>query len=161
MVRNIALQIVIFVIIFNLFSWYKESSMLETDTPLTNEPIMLNTIMDEKVSLSSNKNKTVIYFFAPWCDICHMSIDNLQEFYLENQDINVVAVALDYVEEAEIIEFSKDHQLTFPVALGNEQIKQQFNITAYPSYYIIDENNMIIKRSLGYSTKIGMYLRTL
>lgn len=161
MLRNIAIQIVIFVIIFQLFSWFKERNMLDSGTQVSNEPIMLNTIMDEQVALSSKDKKTVIYFFAPWCQICHLSIDNLQEFYLENQDINVVAVALDYVEADEIIDFSKDHQLTFPIALGNEQIKQKFKISAYPSYYIVDENNVMIKKSLGYSTKIGMYLRTL
>ncbi|WP_441003343.1 TlpA family protein disulfide reductase [Pseudocolwellia agarivorans] len=161
MIRNLAIQVVIFVGIFNLVSWFKTTSMLSTDTQMAEESLVLNTIMDTPIELLSNDKKTVIYFFAPWCQICHLSIENLEEFYLENQDVNVVAVALDYMDVDQVRGFTQEHQLTFPVALGTEKIKHKFSIGAYPSYYVFDENNRVISKSVGYSTEAGMYLRTL
>ena len=90
-----------------------------------------------------------------------MSISNLQAIYEKNDHINVVAVALDYVDKKEVVEFSSQHQLTFPIALGTEQIKTKFKIVGYPSYYVIDEENTIIAKSMGYSSEIGLLLRTL
>jgi len=160
-IRSLAIQIIIFIFIFNLVSWFKETSMLSTDTQLSTEPLVLKTIMDKDIKLLANGRKTVIYFFAPWCQICHLSIENLEDFYLENQDVDVIAVALDYMNADEVRKFTKQHQLTFPIALGNENVKHKFNITAYPSYYVIDKGNKIVSKSLGYSSEVGMYLRTL
>lgn len=161
MLRNIVIQVVFFTIIFNVISWFRESSMLPTDTHLSTESPILTTLMDDEIQLVSNNKKTIIYFFAPWCQICHLSIENLEEFYLENQNYNVIAVALDYTNVDAVSAFSNQHQLTFPIALGNEKIKQQFNVSGYPSYYVIDKNNIIVQKSLGYSSKVGMYIRTL
>ena len=90
-----------------------------------------------------------------------MSISNLQAIYEKNDRINVIAVALDFVDQKEVFEFSSQHQLTFPIALGNEQIKAQFKIKGYPSYYVIDEENTVVAKSMGYSSEIGLFLRTL
>jgi hypothetical protein len=57
--------------------------------------------------------------------------------------------------------FTSKHQLTFPIALGNEAIKQAFAVSGYPSYYVIDEKNQITAKSMGYSAELGLYLRTL
>lgn len=161
MIRSLLIQVVICVVIFNVFSWFKETSMLATNTQISAAENTLPTLMNSTVELQSNNKKTVVYFFAPWCQICHLSIDNLEDFYLKNEDVNVVAVALDYVDSSEISAFAKQHKLTFPIALGNEHIKQKYNITGYPSYYVIDEHNTVVAKSLGYSSEIGMILRTL
>ena len=161
MIRSLAIQVAIFVIIFNVISWFRATSMFSIETQLSPESSVLTTLMNEKIQLLSNDKETVIYFFAPWCQICHLSIENLEEFYLENENINVIAVALDYVDVKEVRDFANQHELTFPIALGNEAIKHQFSISAYPSYYVIDKENKVVEKSLGYSSKVGMYLRTL
>lgn len=146
--------------------------MLSTDTALeqvitkdeTSKPISLLTLpttLGEKVALGSSEKTTVLYFFAPWCTVCHISISNLQTIYEYNQDIEVIAVALDFNDLSEVVNFTNEHQLTFPVALGTESIKQTFAITGYPSYYVIDKDNVIVSKSMGYSTTVGLYLRTL
>lgn len=161
MVRSIAIQVIIFVIIFNVISWFRATSMLDTKTQLSPEPQIVTTLMDDEIPLVVDNKETIIYFFAPWCTVCHYSIDNLEAFYLENQDINVIAVALDFTDIDEIRAFASEHQLTFPIAIGNEKIKQQFSVSGYPSYYVVNENKTIVDKSLGYSSKVGMYLRTL
>ncbi len=160
MLRSIAIQATVFFVIFQLLSWFKESDMLSTDTDLTHYQFVLPTTVGETVSLSP-KQTTVVYFFAPWCTVCHASIDNLQKIYQENEQIDVIAVALDYMDRADIDEFASTHSLTFPIAFGNEEVKKAYQIRAYPSYYIVNEDNIVLSKSMGYSTELGLFLRTL
>jgi thiol-disulfide isomerase/thioredoxin len=140
---------------------FREVEMLSTGEVVVTQSTLLKTLDNKTIDLNHINKTTVVYFFAPWCQICHMSINNLQAIYKKNDHINVVAVALDYVDKKEVFEFSNQHQLTFPIVLGNEQIKAQFKIKGYPSYYVIDEENTIIAKSMGYSSEIGLLLRTL
>ena len=143
--------------------------MLATDTPLDNlstsnqavNLMRVPTLMGEPVSLHSQGKTTVLYFFAPWCQVCNVSIGNLQALFQKNEQVDVIAIALDFTSKDEVMAFTSKHQLTFPIALGNESIKQIFEITGYPSYYILDEQNVITGKSMGYSSELGLYLRTL
>jgi len=161
LIRNILTQLLVFVLIFHTLSYLRETSMLSTSTSIADTIIELPTLMGENIQIHSAGKITVVYFFAPWCQICHVSISNLQSLYEKNEDIDVIAVAMDYMSVAEVSDFSQQHQLTFSIALGNEEIKKHFKISGYPSYYILDEQNTITGRSLGYSSQLGLYLRSL
>lgn len=168
MFRKIFSTILIIFIVFNVTSYFQEMTMLDDgeisaihNNKSAYEPFQLPTLMGDTVLLENRNKFTVLYFFAPWCHICHFSIENLEDIYLQNHDVNVIAIALDYVSVEEVTEFSKQHQLTFPIALGNTAVKNSFKISGYPSYYVLDEENNIVSKSKGYSTKLGLYLRTL
>ena len=117
--------------------------------------------MHNDIRLQAKGKKTIVYFFAPWCQVCNFSINNLQSVYQKNPEIDVIAIALDFVDVDEVKKFTNNHQLTFPVALGNESVKADFKVQGYPSYYVLNGENTIIGRSLGYSSEIGLYLRSL
>lgn len=139
--------------------------MLSTDVKVASEEnqVIRNvpTLMGEKINIASQGKKTIVYFFAPWCQICNISIGNLQSLYLKNEHLDVIAVALDYKNVDEVVNFTKQHQLTFPIALGNGAIKNTFSVSGYPSYYVLSEENIIIGKSMGYSSELGLYLRSL
>lgn len=160
MLRNLSIQIVVFFTIFQLLSWFKEADMLSTNSKLNHQSVSLVSTIGEPVSLTA-KGKTVLYFFAPWCGVCHASIDNLQAIYQKNENIQVIAIALDFMETKEVDDFVAQHQLTFPVVYGNEKVKQLYKIKGYPSYYVLNEENTVIAKSMGYSTELGLFLRTL
>lgn len=169
LLRSFIIQALIFFVAFQLLSFLRESSMLSTDTELSIntekfphiELDNLPTLMGETVSLNSQGQVTVLYFFAPWCQICHASIGNLQALFQKNEYIDVVAIALDFTSKDEVMAFTSKHQLTFPIALGNEAIKQVFSVTGYPSYYILNKENVITGKSMGYSSELGLYFRSL
>lgn len=160
MFRSAAIQISLFVVVFIIISWIQSHNMLATDTQVGDNNTV-KTLMGDTISLQANGKTKVLYFFAPWCQICHVSIGNLQTLHDKNEHIDVVAVALDYENKQAVKNFIAQHELTIPVALGGNQIKQQFKIDAYPSYYVINNDNVIVARSIGYSTELGLYLRTL
>ncbi len=160
LLRSLLIQGIVFVIIFNAISMLRETSMLSGSASVPAEH-QLKTLMGKDINLHAKGKKTIIYFFAPWCQVCNFSIDNLQSVYQKNPDLNVIAIALDFVDVAEVRKFTNNHQLTFPVALGTASVKADFQVPGYPSYYVLNEENTIIGRSLGYSSEIGLYLRSL
>lgn len=143
--------------------------MLARDLPLTDVMTSdftvsrdkVTTLMGDEILLKSQGKTTILYFFAPWCQVCHASIGNLQALYQKNEQIEVIAIALDFTSSKEVMKFTSKHQLTFPIVLGNEAIKQAFEISGYPSYYVLSEENLIIAKSMGYSSELGLYLRSL
>lgn len=161
MLRSILIQIVCFVLIFNLLSWFRELSMLPTDQVLAKPQATYTSLAGKQFKVEAQQGKTtVVYFFAPWCQICNLSIGNLQSTYERSMNLEVIAVALDFDNKQEVEKFVAKHKLTFPVVLGSEELKQQFKIKGYPSYYVLNKQNKVVSRSLGYSSEFGLYLRT-
>lgn len=160
LIRSILIQVIVFLFIFNAVAMLRETSMLSSSNDVVPVTHQLKTIMDKPIDIQANGKKTIVYFFAPWCQVCNLSIDNLQNVYQKTPNLDVIAVALDFVDVEQVKKFTMNHQLTFPVALGNETVKSDYKVMGYPSYYVLDEENTIIARSLGYSSEIGLYLRS-
>ncbi|MDN3651523.1 TlpA disulfide reductase family protein [Thalassotalea ponticola] len=158
----IVLQLAIIIAIFNGVSAFKQRHMLSTDDTQARQFRLLDIHYQPRDIISPDANKTtLVYFFAPWCTICHLSIGNLERVHQRNDALNIVAIALDYQSKNDVDQFVEKHALSFPILLGNEQVKQAYQISAYPSYYVLDPNGVVLHRSMGYSTELGLYLRSL
>lgn len=83
---------------------------------------------------------------------------NLQSA-MDDGDINAVAVALDYQSEQQVQDFVADLSLSMPILLGSAQTAKQYKISAFPTYYVIDESLRITARSMGYSSELGIKYR--
>ena len=101
----------------------------------------------------------VVYFFAPWCFYCKTSIDNLDELVNSGAVAWGTAVALDYGSAAEVAEFVEDTGVSLPVLMGDRRTAADWSIRGFPTYYVIDAEGRIHSRSVGYSTKLGMWWR--
>ncbi len=85
---------------------------------------------------------------------------NLETAYQQGK-LNAIAIALDYQSIAEVKQFTDSLDLTMPVLLGSKSTGQDYKISAYPTYYVIDEQLAITAHSMGYSTELGLRMRTL
>ena len=101
----------------------------------------------------------VIYFFAPWCFYCKKSIDNLDGLAANGQIAWARAVALDYGSVDQVREFIRDTGVSLPVLLGDAETGADWQVRAYPTYFVIDESGAIASRSVGYSTYLGLKTR--
>ena len=108
---------------------------------------------------SGNRNVTLLYFFAPWCGVCKVSMPNLNDLKRNMPDVNIQAVALDYESQEDVKAFVKKHHIEVPVAYGNDELRRLWHVEAYPSYFVIDEDQTIRFRSVGYSSELGMILK--
>lgn len=143
-------------IVVAAFAW-QGRNMLDTDGSVTVAPINLVNLEGNVSPLDAQGKKTLVYFFAPWCNICAISIGSLAK--LEGEDLNIKVVALDYSSQEEVQAFVRDHEVNNEVLLGTQQVKSRYQVSGYPTYYLLNENNQIVARSMGFNTSIGIKLQ--
>nr|WP_136252744.1 TlpA disulfide reductase family protein [Ningiella ruwaisensis] len=147
---------IVLVIITAVIAW-QTRDMLSSDGSVIIAQQNLVSLEGEVHPMLSTEQANLVYFFAPWCQICSLSIGNLA--YLSPEKVNVVVIALDYSSIEAVEAFVNEHGVKAPVYLGNPELKSQFQIQGYPSYYMIDKDGKIQGRNFGYSTAIGLKLR--
>ena len=103
----------------------------------------------------------LVYFFAPWCKICGASAGNLSRMrrWLDPEEFEIVAVALDWASAEEVRAYAERHEFEMTVLLGNPGVRQDWQIYAYPSYYVLDSQHQIARRDIGYSSQLGLWWR--
>lgn len=148
--------IVLCAIVFAVNAW-QSRNMLDADSNMMFDAQLLVSLDGEISTLVNPDKPTLIYFFAPWCKVCSLSIGNLA--YLDEHKLNIVRVALDYANVEEVQAFANKHNISSQILLGHEGLKQQFKIQGYPTYYILDEQQKVRAKSYGYSTALGLKLR--
>jgi thiol-disulfide isomerase/thioredoxin len=131
--------------------------MLDVDSNMVVEYQLLVGLDGRMSELIKPDKPTLIYFFAPWCKVCSLSIGNLE--YLDTNKLNIVRVVLDYSNVESVHIFVEKHNISSQILLGHEGLKGQFKIQGYPTYYILDEQQKILAKSYGYSTALGLKLR--
>lgn len=151
-------DILIGVVLIGAFMAYQNRNLLEDDGSIQIAAQNFVQLNGDMYSLEPSDKKTLIYFFAPWCSVCKMSIGNLD--VVDTEQFNVVRIALDYQSVEEIQAFAQEAGVQGTVLLGGAVHKQRFNISGYPTYYILNENLQVVKRDMGYSTSLGLKLRT-
>lgn len=109
----------------------------------------------KKLKSKSMKGKIVVLnFWFTTCPPCRKEIPQLNQLKEKYKDKNVefIAVALD--AEYKISEFLKLHPFTFDIVEDGRWIADKFEIKAYPSNIIIDENGNIQYFKIGYKKDI-------
>jgi len=157
-------SILLSISVFLGLSWWQQKDMLARGDPVKIPSITLPTLLNSDYFLEFNNRQkpTLVYFFAPWCRVCHASIENLEAIYQDQSDsLQIVAIALDWRSENEVSEFVSQHELSLPVLLGTPKTRGDFLIRAYPSYYLISRDATVVSRNIGYTTEAGMRWRLL
>ena len=103
----------------------------------------------------------VIYFFAPWCSVCAASAPQLRWFQrLTHGSIELLFIGQDWENLAQLMDYADRHQVPAPVLAGTSQTARDYRLRGYPTYYVIDADGRIAARDFGFTTAIGLWLRT-
>lgn len=156
------MDVVLFVVILVSLSWWQNRGTLEAKGQVAPD-FTLTALDQQRYQLSQYRGQQVlVYFFAPWCSICRLSADNLNELResRSSDELMIMMVALSYEQVSEVEAFVHDLELQVPVLLGSEQQMHDYQIMGFPTYYVIDEAGRLDSRSMGYSTELGMRVRT-
>jgi hypothetical protein len=78
----------------------------------------------------------------------------------DEDSLDILTVVLDWQDLGEVQDYVQRHDLDLPVVLGNRQLAQDWHVTAFPTYYVLDSEKRIRRRDLGYSTQFGLWWRT-
>ena len=153
------LSLTIYGVILSSVFWWQHKDMLSISDSVSIDELALIDINGEvyRHKFDNGTDDTLIYFFAPWCSICHASIDNIEDIKnSEYKGLKILIVALDWHAIEEVDDFLQKHELTVPVLLGTKDTQRSFQISAFPSYYLISKNGTIKARNKGYTTELGM-----
>ncbi len=159
-IRSFLLNVAMFLAVFFAATAFMSRNMLPADGQAAPE-LRGKTLEGEAFDLAeSNGRPALVYFFAPWCRICGASADNLARLdRWRGDEIEIVAVALDWATEEEVRSYAARHELGITVVLGDAGVGQRWQVQAYPSYYVLDRDRRVLRRDVGYSSQFGLWWR--
>jgi len=119
----------------------------------------------QQVSLSDYEGKVVLLnVWATWCGPCRVEMPSIENLYRTYgpQGLKVVAVSVDDVGDDRIDEFRRELGLTFDVVHDSTfRIEKDYQITGYPSTFVIDKDGTIRKKWIGQADWNSGYNRAL
>lgn len=166
-------ELLLFVVLFSALSHWLSRHMLDSGSyaPSLQLPLLqskptaaassdLSSATHQTADLSwpAPQSRTLVYFFAPWCSVCRVSMPGLN--LLGSEDLRIVAVALDWESPQEVTDFVSSVGFSGEVLLGDRNTAEQYQVQGYPSYYVMDKNGEILHQDRGLSTPPGLWLRT-
>ena len=153
----LAVDVLFIIMVFMLVSMWQTRNLPDDEHTPPLEAFWLDDRTADSVMVSGEVG--VVYFFAPWCFYCRVSIDNLDELVASGKLAWARVVALEYESLDDVREFIDETGVDLPVLLGSQQTTRDWQIRGFPTYFVIDGDGKIASRSVGYSTKIGLQTR--
>jgi len=153
--------LLIFTIFVGVTAW-QERNLVPVQTPAPSFRLPL--LSGSTVALEDLRGRRVLlFFFAPWCKVCDISISNLNwvRRLLSEESGSIFAVALSYNGLQSIDAFLERNALDVPLLLGNSEILNSYRINAFPTVYVLNESGNIDSSTVGYTTTLGLWWRTL
>lgn len=94
---------------------------------------------------------TLIDFSFNACAACMLSIPTLKKLHekYKGSDVNIMTVNTSDTKQS-VIAFTKKNDINYTVLLNGSKVAKSFQISAYPSFYLIDKNGMIAATFEGY-----------
>ncbi len=159
---GLLLNVVFVVVVFLAVTAFQTRNMLSASA--TPAPALRGMLLDGGAyDLAAVGDKPVlVYFFAPWCKICGASADNLVRLrrWRDESSLEILTVVLDWQTVSEVRDYVERHDIELPVVLGDWQVARDWQIQAFPTYYVLDRDKRVQRRDLGYSTQFGLWWRT-
>ena len=160
---RVSLQLVALAAVVLAIQAWQTRDMLPASQRVPAPAFQLTDVAGQSFASESLAGKpAVLYFFAPWCQVCAASAPQLRWFDRWFGDSSrVVIVALDYQSPAEVTAWARSHDIRMPVLLGGPELAAAYRIRGYPTYYVLDSSGRIAGRDFGFTTVAGLWWRTL
>jgi thiol-disulfide isomerase/thioredoxin len=161
--RGLLFELLVVVALIGGVHAWRARDLLPTDERTPAPPLSLRDLEGRNWSTAELAGRpAVIYFFAPWCKVCSASAPQLDWFHRWRGDhVAVLLVGLDWSSTAELREYASRHEVSMPVLAGLASTAADWKVRGYPTYYVLDARGRIAARDVGFTTAIGLWLRTL
>jgi thiol-disulfide isomerase/thioredoxin len=155
-------DLLILVVLISALGWYQTRNLTPGATPVTGEMRVVDWAGNShSLKALAAERPALLYFWAPWCGVCKISIQNAVTAAGWAGGVKVMLIALDYESRQEVEEFVQSQGLDSKhVFLGDADLQQKLIVHAYPTMYLVS-HGQIQASSVGYSTTIGTWLRLL
>ncbi|NGX85412.1 TlpA disulfide reductase family protein [Aequorivita sp. KMM 9714] len=152
----------------NLINSYEVEDYKEPD-PKEMEPIAngieapafkgFNFQLNDSISLKDYRNKYVLVdFWYKDCFPCIKAIASLNKLRTEYSKNDLTILGLNPYDNKEkdkekLKEFIEINEMNYPTILVDNEVTKAYNVRAYPTFYIIDDNGKIVYSKVGHSEK--------
>jgi peroxiredoxin len=125
--------------------------------------VTFTTIEGKEISMSSLKGKVVLVnFWATDCPGCVKEMPQLTSTYKQyhQKGFEVIAVAMPYDPPAQVLNYTKQKALPFPVMHdGLSEVTNKFGgINLTPTTFIFDKQGHLLRRTIGNIDFNALYL---
>lgn len=154
-----AIDIGIIVAIVFAISAFQSRHLLGGDDALPSA--QLTSLDGSTLSLDElDSRRTLIYFWATWCGACGIQSGAVSALHERaDEDLTVISVVMHYDSREAVEKYVRDEGIDYPVYLGTDALAHRFQIEAFPTIYIVDDEGRIRHGLVGYTTRLGLMLR--
>jgi len=95
--------------------------------------------------------RILLVFSSTACPACQQIYPSLKEFQKAHPDIALLMISRGAPEDNQTL--VRKEGLTFPVLNGQEEVIKEYQVPAFPFFYLIDEQGSIASRGIAFSLK--------
>ncbi len=149
----------VFLFLFMLISCSSKSAPVAPVIGGKAPDFTLRDINGKTVSLRDLRGKVVLLeFWATWCPPCRRSIPEMEALSRKffNRDVVLVGVNVDGGDSFDAVKnFVNQYNMTYTVLVDNGEASRKYQVSSIPAIYLLDKNQKIVKRYLGFSPGLG------
>ncbi|MFQ5513114.1 MAG: TlpA family protein disulfide reductase [Myxococcota bacterium] len=118
----------------------------------TGEPapeIEVERLDGSRVRLSDLRGRWVLLdFWATWCPPCVLEIPELNRLHRRHagDSFEILAVSLDEGPAAKLASWLEEHDVRYPVAVGDLELAERFGAYQFPFHVLIGPDGTILER---------------
>ncbi len=124
------------------------------------------TALGGRVVRSADMSKQVVLIdcFGTWCPPCREAIPVLTKLHRKyaQYGLEIVGIAFERVDDEEAIDvlrkFAQEHDITYPLALGTDALREQFDVKSFPTLVRVGKGLRVLGTDRGFKSEDAVAL---